>query len=181
MISSTILIWFGGMFKEDVRTIYKADLRLKLPKVCYWMTYRQFEICSRSSTNTEKSLSQRRTYGAWQFKKMNRGTVYLPTSVLEVESIVEETPLKVKKVSKELKEFLKEAKSIDVPAETNSQLKNFRENLKVFLSTKDLWNAYLNFTNNILVSIIMYSTHLHFSITYRPHTQNASKPSGLLN
>ena len=62
----------------------------------------------------------------------------MPTSVLEVESIVEETPLKVKKVSKELKEFLKEAKSIDVPAETNSQLKNFRENLKVFLSTKDL-------------------------------------------
>ena len=71
-------------------------------------------------------------------KKMNRGTVYLPTSTLEIGPIIEEMPLKVKKVSKELKEFLKEAKSIDVPAETNSQLRNFRENLKVFLSTKDL-------------------------------------------
>ena len=51
--------------------------------------------------------------------------------------IIEEKPLKLKKASKELRDFLKEAKSIEVPAETISQLKGLREFMKDALARSE--------------------------------------------
>jgi hypothetical protein len=65
-----------------------------------------------------------------RIKKMNRGTVYLPTPTIEFNEVIADDAIKPKKAVKELKEFIKESSAINVSSDTVTQLKTFRASLK---------------------------------------------------